>query len=115
MGPMLKVAVIGAGRPWKTEGATGFGMSHRHWIGFKGTGRAELAGVCDLIEERARQYANDHHPRARGYTDFKVMMEKEKPDFVCVSLWPHLHASTVKALVPFKPQGILCEKPMDVD
>ncbi len=115
MASTIRVAVIGAGRPWRTEGATGFGMSHRHWIGFKSTGRAELVGVCDLVEERARAYAADHDPKARTYTDFKAMLEKERPDYVCVSLWPHLHASTVKALVPFKPKGIVCEKPMDMD
>lgn len=110
-----KVAIIGAGRPWRTEGATGFGMSHRHWLGFKNSGKAELAAVCDLVEDRAKAYAADHNPAARLFTDYKRMMTEVKPDFVCVSLWPHLHASTVCDLAPFKPKGILCEKPMDVD
>jgi predicted dehydrogenase len=110
-----KIAVIGAGRPWKTEGATGFGMSHRHWIGFKSTGKAELAAVCDLVPERAQAYANDHNPAAKLYADYKKMMAEVKPDFVCVSLWPHLHATTVCEVAPYSPKGILCEKPMDVD
>jgi len=115
MASKYKVAVIGAGRPWRTEGATGFGMSHRHWVAFKGTGKAELAAVCDLVPERARAYADDHNKDARTYTDFKQMLEKEKPDFVCVALWPHLHASTVCAVAEYKPKGIVCEKPMDMD
>src|SRR5262245_53960723 len=109
MAEKLTVAVIGAGRPWRTEGATGFGMPHRHWIAFKTTGRAELVAVCDLVPERSRAYADDHNPKARTYTDYKEMMTKEKPAFICVSLWPHLHAPTVVALAPFKPRGILCE------
>ncbi len=115
MASPIKVAVIGAGRPWRTEGATGFGMSHRHWIGFKETGRAELVGVCDLMVDRAKAYAADHNPQARTYTDYTEMIRKESPDYVCVSLWPHLHAVTVKAVAALKPKGILCEKPMDVD
>ena len=90
-------------------------MSHRHWIGFKGTGKARLAAVCDLMEDRAKAYAQDHNPEAKIYIDYKRMMAEIKPDFVCVSLWPHLHASTVCDLAPFKPKGILCEKPMDSD
>lgn len=115
MSAPYKIAVIGAGRPWRTEGATGFGMSHRHMTGFKATGRAELAAVCDLVPERAKAYAQDHNPAARLFTDYRTMMTEVQPDFVCVSLWPHLHASTVCELAPFKPKGILCEKPMDVD
>ncbi len=110
-----KVAIVGAGRPWKTEGATGFGMSHRHWLGFKATGNAELVAVCDLLPDRARAYAQDHNPNARIYADAKVMMEKEKPDVACISLWPHLHAQVTCELAAFKPKGILCEKPMDRD
>ena len=30
MAEQYRVAVIGAGRPWRTEGATCFGMSHVH-------------------------------------------------------------------------------------
>jgi predicted dehydrogenase len=41
-------------------------------------------------------------------------MQKERPDFVCISLWPQLHAKAVKDVVPFGPKGIFCEKPMDV-
>ncbi len=107
--------MIGAGRPWRTEGATGFGMSHRHWAASKATGRAELAAVCDLIPERAQEYAKDHNPSAAIFTDYRKMMAEAKPDFVCVSLWPHLHAKVVCDLAPLKPRGILCEKPMDVD
>jgi predicted dehydrogenase len=43
------------------------------------------------------------------------MMKTERPDFVCISLWPHLHAKAVLDVVPFGPKGIFCEKPMDVN
>jgi predicted dehydrogenase len=90
-------------------------MSHRHWAAFKATGKAELAAVCDLVPERAQAWAKDHNPAAKLFTDYKKMMEEAKPDIVCVSLWPHLHATTVCDVAPFKPKAILCEKPMDVD
>ena len=39
------IGVIGAGKPWKTEGATGFGMAHGHMRGYLATGRCNLATV----------------------------------------------------------------------
>jgi predicted dehydrogenase len=90
-------------------------MSHRHIVAFQGTGKARLVAACDLVPELAKAYVEDHDKTARPYTDFKEMLAKEKPDFVCVSLWPHLHSSVVCEVAPFKPRGIVCEKPMDID
>ena len=44
----FRVGFIGAGRPWKSEGATGFGMAYQHADGYVRTGRCELAAVSDL-------------------------------------------------------------------
>ena len=43
MAEQYRVAVIGAGRPWRTEGATGFGMSHVHVHAYQKTGKPEQA------------------------------------------------------------------------
>ena len=48
-----KVAIIGAGRPRGTEGATGFGMSHHHMDGYAKTGRCKLVAVVDINRENA--------------------------------------------------------------
>ena len=48
MAEQYRVAVIGAGRPWRTEGSTGFGMSHVHVHGYEKTGKCRLVAVADI-------------------------------------------------------------------
>lgn len=110
----LSVAVIGAGRPRGTNGATGFGMAHKHVIGFARTGRCQLAAVADLSRENAEAFAAQHNPQAALFTDYREMLEKTRPDIVSVCLWPHLHAEVVCFAAALKPKVIFCEKPMDI-
>ena len=111
---LLKVAIIGCGRPLRTEGATGFGMAHRHMAGYAASGRCALAAVADLSEENAKTFVSTHNPSAAVFAGYREMMEAIRPDVVSVCLWPHLHAEVVCAIAPFKPRLIHCEKPMDI-
>ena len=110
----LKVAVIGCGRPRGTEGATGFGMAHRHLAGFFASGRCTLAAVADLSRENAAAFVAEHNPTAAIYADYRKMLREVRPDVVSVCLWPHLHSRVVCAAARFKPRVIFCEKPMDI-
>lgn len=110
----LTVAMIGCGRPLRTEGATGFGMAHRHLAGFLRTGRCTLAAVADLSRPNAEAFVAEHNPAARIFADYHEMMAAVRPEVVSVCLWPHLHAEVVCALAPFRPRLIFCEKPMDI-
>jgi predicted dehydrogenase len=110
----LRVAVIGCGRPWKSEKATGFGMAHRHMAGYAASGRCQLVAVAELVRENADAFIATHGPTAEIFHDYHEMMERIRPDVVSVCLWPHLHAEVVCALAEFKPRVIFCEKPMDI-
>jgi len=110
----LKVAIIGCGRPRGTDGATGFGMAHRHMAGFFATGRCALAAVADLSRENAAAFVAAHNPAAAIYADYRRLLREVRPDVVSVCLWPHLHARVVCAAARYHPRVILCEKPMDV-
>jgi UDP-N-acetylglucosamine 3-dehydrogenase len=112
--PLLKVAIIGCGRPRGAEGATGFGMGHRHMAGYAASGRCELAAVADLNRENAEAFVAAHNPKAAVFADYRKMMRTVRPDVVSVCLWPHLHAEVVSAVARFRPRVILCEKPMDI-
>lgn len=110
----FSIGIIGCGRPLRTEGSTGFGMSHRHMAGFKETGRCSLAAVADISRENAEAFVAEHNPDAAIHADYREMMEQSSPDIVSICLWPHLHAEVVEAIAPFKPRIIFCEKPMDI-
>lgn len=107
-----RYAIIGTGRPWKSEGATGFGMAHPHYKGFKKTERTDLVAIADIDAGHAQQFLQDYESDAKHYTDYKTLLAEEKPDIVSVTLWPHLHAEMTVAACEAGVKAIHCEKPM---
>ena len=111
MAEQYRVAVIGAGRPWRTEGATGFGMSHVHVHAYQKTGKCRLAAVADINRANAEAFAAQYgHPAI--YTDYQEMLERERPEIVSVCTWPALHAPMVIACAGAGVKAVHCEKPM---
>ena len=107
-----RYGLIGAGRPWKTEGATGFGMGHTHVHGFQATGKVDFVAVADIREDNARQYIDQYSPDACYYQDYREMLTTEKPDIVSIAVWPHLHAEMTIAACEAGVKAVHCEKPM---
>ncbi|MBX3015255.1 MAG: Gfo/Idh/MocA family oxidoreductase [Caldilineaceae bacterium] len=106
-----KVGFIGCGRPWKSEGATGFGMSHAHAIGYKTSPDCVITALADISEENAKAF-QEAHGGERIYTDYHEMLAKEELDIVSISTWPHLHAQMVVDAAEAGVKAIHCEKPM---
>ncbi len=107
-----RYAIIGTGRPWKSEGATGFGMAHPHYKGFTKTERTNLIAIADINTHHAKQFLVDYESDATHYLDYKQMLAEAKPDIVSVTLWPHLHAEMTVAACEAGVKAIHCEKPM---
>ena len=109
-----RYAIIGTGRPWKSEGATGFGMAHPHYKGFTATGRVDLVAIADNRDEAARAFLTDYNEtdNAKIYHDYKEMLAAEKPDIVSITVWPHLHAEMTVAACEAGVRAVHCEKPM---
>ena len=111
-----RYAIIGTGRPWKSEGATGFGMAHPHYKGFKASDRADLVAIADIDETHARaflaDYALEPDKDTKIYLDYHEMLRAEKPDILSVTTWPHLHAEMVVAACEAGVRAVHCEKPM---
>jgi UDP-N-acetylglucosamine 3-dehydrogenase len=110
----LRVAIIGTGRPWKSPGATGFGMAHSHIKGYKQAKDVKVVALADLVEERAKLFVTEHVPDAKIYTDYHQMLLKEKPDMVSICTWPVLHSEMTIAAAKAGVRAIHCEKPMAV-
>jgi myo-inositol 2-dehydrogenase / D-chiro-inositol 1-dehydrogenase len=80
----VRVGIVGAG--WIAE---------EHAAVIARLDGVELAAVCDLDEERARALAGG----AATYTDWRELLERERPDAVFVCTPPLLHREvTVEAL-----------------
>ncbi|HMO57582.1 MAG TPA: Gfo/Idh/MocA family oxidoreductase [Roseiflexaceae bacterium] len=106
-----RVGIIGCGKPWRTEGATGFGMSHQHAEGYKASSDAAIVALADISLENARAFQALHGGDAL-YDDYRVMLANEALDIVSISTWPHLHAEMVIAAAEAGVKAIHCEKPM---
>ena len=107
-----RVGIIGCGRPWKSEGATGFGMSHQHAFGYKASGHATIVALADVVRANAEAFAAIHGGADGIYTDYHEMLANAKLDIVSIATWPHMHADMVIATANAGVKAIHCEKPM---
>lgn len=93
---MKKAAVIGLGD-----------ISGIHIMAILGNPDITLAAVCD-IDENAKERAPEGVP---FYTDFREMLEKEKPDVVHICLPHYLHMPVSEAAAEMGCH-VFCEKPV---
>ena len=107
----FRVGIIGTGRPWRTPGATGFGMAHEHVRGYLASPDVALVALCDIVVEKACLFQEEHGGE-RVYQDYHEMLEKENLDIVSITTWPHLHYEMVIAAAEAGVKAIHCEKPM---
>lgn len=107
----LRVGIIGCGRPWKSDGATGFGMSHLHAKGYSDSPYSRIVALSDLVLDHARAFQS-LHGGDQLYDDYREMLAREDLDIVSICTWPHLHAEMVIAAAEAGVRAIHCEKPM---
>lgn len=71
---------------------------------------ADCLILCSNDEEKGKALAKKYN--CEFYTDYNLLYNDKKPDFVCVCLPTHLHCdATVKALN--SGFHVLCEKPLE--
>lgn len=87
----------------------------RGWLGVEGQ-PTEIGALADTNVDAQRDFGDffgvgeDHR-----YSDYREMLDKERPDFVDVCSWHQHHAEMVIAAAARQPKAILCQKPMAVD
>ncbi|MBR6740026.1 MAG: Gfo/Idh/MocA family oxidoreductase, partial [Clostridia bacterium] len=75
-------------------------------------GEVDLIAFCDLIEDRASAAAAKYGiPGAKVYTDYRELLEKEKPDVVHVCT-PNRSHSEISIASLKAGKHVMCEKPM---
>ncbi len=93
-----RVAVIGCGT-----------ISRVHLVSINASQKADLVAVADVILERAKKCATEFSCKA--YTDYREMVEKEKPDCVHICLPHYLHAPVALWCME-RGVSVLVEKPI---
>lgn len=99
-----RAAIIGCGR-----------MAHGHARAWNADPRAELVACADLYESAATSFAAEFNIPAT-YTDYREMLQTERPDVISICTHHQLHAPmTIDAARLAAPRAILCEKPIALD
>ncbi|HEY0158851.1 MAG TPA: Gfo/Idh/MocA family oxidoreductase [Thermoanaerobaculia bacterium] len=96
----LRVALLGCGR---------ISVRHSELLGTGQVAGAELAAVCDIVEERARLVGEKYS--VPWYTDMHEMAARNDVDVIAVLSESGNHARHVIELAPYG-KHILVEKPM---
>lgn len=95
----LKGVVIGAGH-----------FSRLHCEAWTRIPEVEITALCNRNEERA-QPLMEEYAVARHYTDYREMVEKEKPDFVDIITPPETHREMC-AFAGERGVHVICQKPL---
>src|SRR5690554_1639120 len=95
----LKVGVIGCGSIAK----------FRHLPEYEANKDVEIVAVCDIIEERVKEFAEEYN--AKGYTNYEELLADDSIDVISVCLPNYLHAP-VSIAASNAGKHVLVEKPM---
>ncbi|MGJ9382604.1 Gfo/Idh/MocA family protein [Salipaludibacillus sp. CF4.18] len=97
----IRVGVIGCGSIAK----------YRHLPEYLGNQLVDIVAVCDIVEDRVNEIANDYD--AQAYTRYEELLAQSDIDAVSVCTPNYLHAPiSIAALNAGK--HVLCEKPMAI-
>lgn len=73
----------------------------------------EIAAIADTHPDALREFGDFFGVPEHGrYTDYRRMLDEERPDFVDVCSWHGQHAEMVVAAAARRPKAIICQKPM---
>jgi myo-inositol 2-dehydrogenase/D-chiro-inositol 1-dehydrogenase len=103
----FKICVIGCG----DMAINGHGPSYKKYAMLHPD--VVLAGCCDLDEQRAARFKNQFGFE-RYYTDVTTMLDREKPDAVCLIVPPQ-QTETLSLQIMKKGYPLLLEKPPGLD
>jgi len=101
---MKKLAIIGCG------GIGGYHLDH--FLKFKDLD-FELVGFCDIIPERAENFAKIAG-KGKAYSDFRKMYDETKPDFVFIGIPPYTHGEIEFETIE-RGIHLFVEKPVSLD
>lgn len=85
-------------------------ISKDHLWAWKQISDANIVAVCDIVQEKAQERANEFNiPLV--FTDYKKMLAEVKPDFVDIATRPSSHSILVTYAAQ-KGLHVLCQKPL---
>ncbi|MFZ4600116.1 MAG: Gfo/Idh/MocA family protein, partial [Terrimicrobiaceae bacterium] len=104
-------AIIGAGAPIG-GGIKGGGhqIGYSHARAYQNHSQTELVCAADINAENLAAFQAAFSP-VGGYSDYREMLEREKPDIVSICTYVGLHRRMIEDCANAGVKGIFCEKP----
>ena len=97
-----RVAIIGCGNRGRS-----------HAVGLRAESRCRVVALADIKPEAAAALDAEHGFGAAVYTDYRELLDKERPDVVAVCLWTPLHLPVVRDCMEAPGvRAVLSEKPV---
>jgi len=111
-----KACLVGCGRMGGTIDDEMVGhpyhvLPHTHAGACRAVDRIDLVAAADVVEEKMRALC-ERYKVPRGYTDYCEMVDKEKPDILCIATRPVNHAEIVVFATEHDVKAMYCEKPL---
>ncbi|MDL5050406.1 Gfo/Idh/MocA family oxidoreductase [Oscillatoria amoena NRMC-F 0135] len=107
----LKGVIIGVGKA-VNSGAKGGGhqIGYMHGKALKAHNTIQLVAGADISAENLKAF-QDKFEVPGGYTDYREMLAKEKPDVVAICTYMGLHRQMIEDSIAAGVKMICCEKP----
>lgn len=108
----FKVGLIGCGRIASTlDDDPKRKYISTHIGAYKYAKSTDITAVCDRDTKKLRK-CQEKWNIPRGYTDFKEMLKKEKPDILSICTPHDTHYAILKEAAKFPLKAVFCEKPL---
>ena len=114
----LRVGVIGCGRIASTiddelqkPRRGGIILPLCHAGGYALVEQCEIVAACDIVESKLKAFCERWHV-PRGYSDFRQLIDLEKPDILSITTRPEQHAEAMVYGAEHGVKGMFAEKPL---
>lgn len=88
-------------------------LPYSHAAGYEACARTELVACADLRPDVLEQFGRRYNvPRERQYTDYRALIDRERPDIVSVATQPEQRAEIVVYAAEHGVKAIYAEKAM---
>jgi UDP-N-acetylglucosamine 3-dehydrogenase len=107
---MYTAAIIGAGKPthtWNKGG--GHQIGYTHAAAYQRNPHVRLIGVADIATSHLDAF-NERFDTV-GFTNFREMLDTQRPDIVSICTYVGLHAEMIDAAIDAGVKAVFCEKP----
>lgn len=110
--PTYRCAIIGVGRfEYTSQKGGGHQIGHNHATMYRENPRFSLVAGADINAENLAAYQRKFEVPG-GYSDYRQMLEKERPDVVSICTYVGLHERMLVDCAEAGVKGVFLEKPV---